>query len=150
MAVLIRGIIADFRSLGKEAGKGGKEEGNRGHIKPVRTGQGKETVKMKNSNYYEALKSRYITDAMAVNFYADEKDVERNRVNYGSMNAWAQALRDFGHSTDTPVWEDGEGCLRIPYISIDGKRLLEFQNGNGEPEEKQARGEMCTNSTRIE
>lgn len=85
--------------------------------------------------YFEELKKRYIMDAGDVNHYADLKDIRRNRVNYGCVSAWAQVLQDLGHSANTAVWEDRNGCLRIPSISIDGKMLAEFPDGGREAEE---------------
>ena len=89
---------------------------------------------MKES-YFEELKTRYLTDADAVNHYANLEDVKRNRVKYGRVTAWAQVLQDFGHSTNTAVWEDRNGCLRIPTIAIDGKKLAKFTDGGREAEE---------------
>lgn len=80
---------------------------------------------MKNA-YFEEIKTRLIITAMQVNENAKEKDVNRNHVNYGGCNCWAQVLRDMGHETDVPVWED-DGVLRIPYISINGQKVIDFE-----------------------
>lgn len=79
--------------------------------------------------YFEEVKERLLISVIAVNDYADQKDKNRNRVNYGSAIAWSHILRDFGHSNGISVWEDGNGCLRIPRITIDGKVVAEFHNG---------------------
>lgn len=54
-----------------------------------------------------------------------EKDVIRNRVNYGRCISWGQVLRDMGHEIVIPVREN-DGVLKIPFLNIDGKnnRLL--------------------------
>ena len=79
--------------------------------------------------YFEEVKTRRLLSAKDVDDYADQNDKNRNRVNYGSTIAWSHILRDFGHSTGVSVWEDGNGCLRIPRITIDGKVMIEFHNG---------------------
>ena len=78
-------------------------------------------------NYFEEIKMRYIEDAMWTNENAKLKDVNRNRVNYGCCKCWAQVLQDMGHETEVPVWED-DGVLKIPFLSIDGKKILEFKD----------------------
>ena len=56
---------------------------------------------------------------------ADDKDINRKYVNYGSTTAYVDVLRELGHEVDVPVWEDEKGCLKIPKLNIDGK-VLEF------------------------
>ena len=80
-------------------------------------------------NYFDELKIRMYCAADNVNSQAIEKDINRNHVNYGSVTTLALIMRDFGHTTDIPVWEDDNGCLRIPYIEIDGQKFIEFPNG---------------------
>lgn len=47
-------------------------------------------------------------------------------VNYGSCTAWARVLDDMGHEVETPVYEK-DGFLRIPYLKVDGKKIIEFE-----------------------
>lgn len=78
--------------------------------------------------YFEEIKLRAIKAAMATNDNAVSGDINRNHVNYGTTTAWMQVLRDMEHKTELPVWEDN-GCLKIPFISIDGEKIIEFKNG---------------------
>ena len=79
-------------------------------------------------NYYEYVKKEYIMSAMNTNDYAEEKDINRNHTNYGSLTTWATVLRNMGHDTRTDVWQDDNGCLRIPCISIDHEDIV-FEKG---------------------
>ena len=76
-------------------------------------------------NYFEEIKMRFIEAAMWTNDNAKEKDVNRNHVNYGCCICWGRVLRDMGHKIDVPVWEDN-GVLKIPFLSIDGQKIIEF------------------------
>lgn len=76
--------------------------------------------------YFEEIKLRFIKAAMQTNDNAKRKDVNRNHVNYGCCICWAEVLRDMGHKTDVPVWEDG-GVLKIPFLSVDGQKIIEFE-----------------------
>lgn len=78
------------------------------------------------TNYCEEIKKRLVMDAMQANDYAKEKDINRNHVNYGCCISWSRVLRDIGHETDVPVYEDN-GVLKIPFISIDGEKIIEFE-----------------------
>lgn len=80
-------------------------------------------------NYFEEIKMRYIKDAMQTNDCAKEKDVNRNHVNYGCCISWAYVLQDMGHKTETPVYEDN-GVLKIPFLKIDGQKIIEFETQN--------------------
>ena len=75
--------------------------------------------------YFEEIKLRFINAAMLANDNAKENDVNRNHVNYGCCTCWAEVLRDMEHKTDVPVWEDN-GVLKIPFLSIDGQKIIEF------------------------
>lgn len=77
--------------------------------------------------YFVKLKKRIMLAVTLLNNQAEEGDVEGNHVNYGEATALMQVLRDMGHETDLPVWEDN-GCLKVPYIMIDGNKT-EFQKG---------------------
>lgn len=79
--------------------------------------------------YFNEIMDRAIMAGNAVNGMADRKDVNRNHVNYGTLTAWAQVMDDMGHKVFIPVWEDDNGCLRVPYLEIDKKRAVEYQNG---------------------
>lgn len=80
-----------------------------------------------SSDYFSQLKVRLCTAVTRVNDYATRKDLNRNHVNYGEANAIAAVLRDLGHTTDIPVWEDTNGYLRIPKFTIDNW-TAEFEN----------------------
>lgn len=82
---------------------------------------------MKN-DIFEQIKVEVVKCAMALNDCADLKDVKRNHVNYGCLITWQRIARQMGHNTDTPVWEDENGCLRVPFIEIDSYKV-EFHNG---------------------
>ena len=75
--------------------------------------------------YFEEIKLRFINAAIWTNDNAKENDVNRNHVNYGCCTCWAEVLRDMGHKTDVHVWEDN-GVLKIPFLSIDGQKIIEF------------------------
>ena len=81
-----------------------------------------------NNTYFEEIKLRVIRAADQTNCNADEKDIKRNHTNYGTASAFLSILGDFGHDIDLPVWEDENGCLRIPFVKIDDKKI-EFING---------------------
>lgn len=76
--------------------------------------------------YFDNLKVRLFTDCSNVNNCEEQKDLERNRVNYGCVISWAQVMRDFGHDVDLPVC-DNDGFLRITKIVIDGKVYIDFE-----------------------
>lgn len=90
-----------------------------------------EEPEQSGTNYRDKARNRYIMAVTDTNFYAVEKDVNRNHTNYGSVTAWAEILQDFGCKTFTAVWEDGSGCLRVPYITIDDEKI-EFEKGKRE------------------
>ena len=81
-----------------------------------------------SNDYFSQLKVRLCTAVTRVNDYADRKDLNRNHVNYGEANAIAAVLRDLGHTTDIPVWEDPDGYLRIPKFMIEDW-TVEFESG---------------------
>lgn len=76
----------------------------------------------------DGLKVKVITGAGNVNDHADKKDGNRNRVNYGCITNAAQTLYMLGVNVDIAVWEDSEGFLRVPKVTIDGK-TIEYHNG---------------------
>lgn len=78
--------------------------------------------------YFEEIKLRAIEAARKTNDYAVSGDINRNHVNYGIAKTWMRVLHDMGHKAELPVWEDN-GCLKIPFISIDGEKIIEFKNG---------------------
>lgn len=79
--------------------------------------------------YFDEIKLRAIKAAMNVNDCAEQKAVNRNHTNYGFLSAWLQVIIDMGHKTTGPVWEDENGCLRVPFIDIDGQKIIEFSKG---------------------
>lgn len=76
--------------------------------------------------YYKKIEYRYLMSACLVKNNATCGDINRNHVNYGSCTAWAGVLDDMGHEVETPVYEKN-GFLRIPYLKVDGKKLIEFE-----------------------
>lgn len=81
---------------------------------------------MEEKRCFDEIKARFIKAAMWTNDNAESKDMNRNHVNYGCCTTWAWVLRDMGHEVEVPVWEDA-GVLKIPFISIDGVKVLEFE-----------------------
>lgn len=77
-------------------------------------------------NYYKEIEYRFMMAAALTNNNATCCDVNRNHVNYGSCTAWGRVLDDMGHEVETPVYEKN-GFLRIPYLKVDGKKLIEFE-----------------------
>ena len=76
--------------------------------------------------YYKEIEYRFMWSAILANDNATCGDVNRNHVNYGSCTAWARVLDDMGHEVETPVYEK-DGFLRIPYLKVDGKKIIEFE-----------------------
>lgn len=76
--------------------------------------------------YYKEIEYRFMRSAILANYNATCGDVNRNHVNYGSCTAWARVLDDMGHEVETPVYEK-DGFLRIPYLKVDGKKIIEFE-----------------------
>jgi len=81
---------------------------------------------MKEKTYFEELKLRFIKAAMWTNDNAKKHDIKRNHVNYGCCTTYATVLRDMGHETNVPVWEDND-CLKIPFLELDGKKIIDFK-----------------------
>lgn len=77
-------------------------------------------------DYYKKIEYDFMMSAVAVNEYAKCGDAKRNRVNYGLCIAWTRLLDDMGHETEVPVYEEN-GFLRIPYLKVDGKEIIEFE-----------------------
>lgn len=77
-------------------------------------------------DYYKEIEHRFMMSAALTNNNATYGDVNRNHANYGSCTAWGKVLDDMGHKVETPVYEEG-GFLRIPYLKVDGKKIIEFE-----------------------
>lgn len=77
---------------------------------------------------FEETKMKIYKAAEAVNYYADQKDLKRNRVNYGCLITWEKIIRQMGHDTNIAVWETEDELLRIPFVEIETYRM-EFKNG---------------------
>lgn len=77
---------------------------------------------------FEETKMEIYKAAEAVNYYADQKDLKRNRVNYGCLITWEKIIRQMGHDTNIAVWETEDELLRIPFVEIETYRM-EFKNG---------------------
>lgn len=80
-----------------------------------------------NDTYFDSLKVRLYTDCERVNDYEKQKDLERNRVNYGCAISWTQVMQDFGHEVDFHVYEN-DGFLRVVKIIIDGDVFIDFDS----------------------
>lgn len=77
------------------------------------------------NDFYSKLRQQLHSNAEAVNYYAKEKDLGRNHVNYGACTALAGILKELGHPTTVAVYENDEGYLLVPSIEIDGvKRVV--------------------------
>lgn len=76
------------------------------------------------NDFYSKLRQQLYSNAEAVNYYAKEKDLERNHVNYGSCTALAGVLKELGHPTTVAVYENDEGYLLVPSIEIDGVKIV--------------------------
>lgn len=76
---------------------------------------------------FSTIKTAIITSARQVNDCACSGDANRNRVNYGSVIAYASVLRDMGHNVDVAVWEDNS-LLKIPKITV-GPETFNFPDG---------------------
>lgn len=77
---------------------------------------------MSNETLFHKIKTKLIMHCANVNDNAVEKDMQRNRVNYGCATAYANILCELGHDVDVAVWED-DGYLKVPVIEFDGKRI---------------------------
>lgn len=77
--------------------------------------------------YIEKLKVDLYSSASNVNDCAEQKDNNRNHVNYGSATTLAGILTDLGCEVKLPVWSDN-GYLKIPFIQVDDWKI-EFHNG---------------------
>ena len=80
------------------------------------------------NTYFGNLKTKLIVGCGRVNDCTDDKDMNRNHVNYGMVAAFASVVRDMGHDVDISLWEDN-GFLRIPKLKIDGQTVIEYHNG---------------------
>lgn len=61
-----------------------------------------------------------------MNDQAEEKDLLRNHVNYGTASTYASILRDFGHEVDICVYGD-EDYLISAKIIVDGEIKFDFE-----------------------
>ncbi len=75
------------------------------------------------NKYYEEL----IETAMPMNNQAKEKDLLRNRTNYGAVSTLSQILRDMGHEVDACVYGDGDYLISSKII-VDGETKINFEN----------------------
>jgi hypothetical protein len=69
-----------------------------------------------------------IQAAGSVNSCANEKDLSRNRVNYGVAINCASVLNFLKQDVKLPCWDDN-GFLRIEQVAINGKKIR-FSNLN--------------------
>lgn len=75
------------------------------------------------NKYYEEL----IQTAMRMNNQAKEKDLLRNRTNYGSVSTLSQILRDMGHEVDACVYGDGDYLISAKII-VNGETKISFED----------------------
>lgn len=68
----------------------------------------------------EKLKADLIMTAAIVNRFADEKDTNRNHVNYGVAINCADVLRILGEEAEVCAWENN-GFLIVSKVTINGK-----------------------------
>lgn len=87
--------------------------------------------KVEDNQLLEELKTNIYIHAGAINSCADDKDLNRNHVNYGCMTTYSEIIRKFGVTVECSVWEDSNGCLRVPKITI-GNQTHELISGNSE------------------
>lgn len=71
--------------------------------------------------YFEEIKERFIRNARKTNGAAKEKDIKRNRTNFGAFIAWMKVLQDMGHEVKIAAIEE-RGFVKIFTISIDGEK----------------------------
>ena len=76
----------------------------------------------------DGLKVKIIQCAGYVNDSADRKDHSRNHTNYGIITNAAHTLHQLGVSAEIACWQDENGYLKVPQVTIDGK-VTECHNG---------------------
>lgn len=75
----------------------------------------------KNTIYNEIFMKMYQSVDWMVQAY-NQKDNNRNHVNYGSATAYASLLQSMGHDVDLRVYGD-DGYLLTNSIIVDGKNF---------------------------
>lgn len=75
------------------------------------------------SKYYTEL----LTTTLRMNEQAKEKDLLRNRTNYGCVLALSQILRDMGHEVDVCVYGDGDYLISAKIV-VDGEVKINFED----------------------
>ena len=77
--------------------------------------------------YFEKLKVKIFEVVDTANICAEKKDIKRNCVNYGKYIAYLEMLIGMGHDTDLVVYEDENGCFRIPVVKVDEKEWVRWE-----------------------
>lgn len=72
--------------------------------------------------YYEEIKERFIRNARKTNDAAKEKDIKRNRTNFGAFLAWRVVLQDMGREVKIAAIEE-RGFAKIFTIRIGGEKI---------------------------
>lgn len=75
----------------------------------------------KNTMYNEIFLGMYRSIDWMVQAY-NQKDNDRNHVNYGSATAFASILQSMGHEVDLRVYNE-DGYLLTNHIVVDGKEF---------------------------
>lgn len=73
-----------------------------------------------------------------MNSQAEQKDLLRNRVNYGVASTLASVLRDMGHEVDIRVYGDGDYLISAKII-VDGEVKVDYEKIKKEREEYKRR-----------
>ena len=71
--------------------------------------------------YYGKIKERFIRNARKTNEAAKEKNIIKNRTNYGACVAWMKVLQDMGHEVKIAAIEE-RGFVKFSSIRIDGEK----------------------------
>ena len=80
----------------------------------------------KNTMYEEIFLGMYQSIDFMVQAY-NNKDNDRNHVNYGSATAYAKIMQSMGHEVDLRVYSK-DGYLLTDYIVVDDKKFDFFHN----------------------
>lgn len=70
------------------------------------------------NSFLDKLEINLTKAATNVNYYIEEQDTNRNRVNYGLVTAYSHILRELGYKIDIPCWEDNN-YLRIEKVTLE-------------------------------
>lgn len=75
---------------------------------------------------FEEIRSQVLRSIWMMNCQAEEGDVKRNHVNYGTLCAFGLVLESMGHRPELKnCYENDKGCLVMRIAKIDGKVIFE-------------------------